>query len=139
MVKFNDNVEISYKDKNIYINNEKFEYNSKLNKQIKTDFVYFLLFLVHNKKNKYSKENLINIFSKEKYINYNKFVKLLYYIKNKIFLNDYVFSSNEYIVLQKRRNLYRKWLLYVCKYELEACIRIQSVIRGYIVRKIKID
>ena len=137
MVKFNENVEISYKDKNIYINNEQFEYNSKLNKQIKTDFVYFLLFIVHNKKVKYNKEQLINIFSKEKYINYNKFVKLLFYIKNKIFLNDYVFSCNEYIVLQKRRNLYRKWLIYICKYELEACIRIQSSFRGYIVRKNK--
>ena len=137
MVKFNDNVEISYKDKKIYINDEQFEYNSKLNKQIKTDFVYFLLFIVHNKKNKYTKENLINIFSKEKYINYNKFIKLLYYIKNKIFLNDYVFSCNEYVVLQKRRNLYRKWLLYICKYELEACIRIQSLFRGYIIRKNK--
>ena len=137
MVKFNDNVKINYKDKKIYINDEQFEYNSKLNKQIKTDFVYFLLFIVHNKKNKFTKENLINIFSKEKYINYNKFIKLINYIKNKIFLNDYVFSCNEYVVLQKRRNLYRKWLLYICKYELEACIRIQSLFRGYIIRKNK--
>ena len=43
MVKFSDNVEISYKDKKVYINKDQFEYNSKLNKQIKTDFVYFLV------------------------------------------------------------------------------------------------
>ena len=136
MVKFNDNVEISYKDKKIYINKDQFEYNSKLNKQIKIDFVYFLLFYVHKKKFNLSNKDLINILEKEKYINYNKFLKLLFYIKNRLLLGDYVFSSNEYCMLNSKRNFYRKWLLVVGKYDVEASIRIQSLFRGYLVRKI---
>ena len=55
-IKFNENVEICYKDKKIYINNNQFEYNSKLNKQIKTDFFYYLLMIVHKHKMNYTNE-----------------------------------------------------------------------------------
>ena len=136
-IKFNENVEICYKDKRIYINNDQFEYNSKLNKKIKTDFFYFLLMIVHRKKLDFNYNDLLLLLEKEKYINYNKFAKLLFYVKNKLFMTDYGFSINYYSVDMNKRNLYRKWLLYIVKYELEACIRIQSLIRGYLVRKNK--
>lgn len=136
-IKFDDTVNILYSDKNIYINNNKFEYNSKLNKQIKIDFFYFLVCIVHRKKMNFTTNELIKLLEKEKYINYNKFTKLMYYIKNKLFMGDYGFSFNTYSISSKKRNLYRKWLLYIVKYDLEACIRIQSVIRGYLVRKNK--
>ena len=137
-IKFNENVEICYKDKRIYINNDQFEYNSKLNKQIKTDFFYYLLMVVHKHKMNYTNELFKESLKKEKYLNYNKFTKLLYYIKNKLLLGDFAFSINGYTVSYKRRNLYRKWLLYVLKYDYEASIRIQSLFRGYLVRKRKI-
>ena len=135
-ITFDNTVNVLYSDKNIYINQDKFEYNSKLNKQIKIDFYYFLLCVVHRKKNNFSKKELTELLKKEKYINYNIFSKLLFYIKNKLFMGDYGFSFNSYSISSKKRNLYRKWLLYIVKYELEACIRIQSVIRGYLIRKI---
>ena len=138
-IKFNENVEICYKDKKIYINNNQFEYNSKLNKQIKTDFFYFLLMIVHRKKLDYNHNDLLLLLEKEKYINYNKFLKLLLFVKNKLLLGDFVFSFNGYTISYKRRNLYRKWLIYVLKYDKECCIRIQSLIRGYLVRNKKIE
>ena len=134
-IKFNENVEICYKDKRIYINNDQFEYNSKLNKQIKTDFFYFLLMIVHRKKLHFNHNDLLLLLEKEKYINYNKFAKLLFYVKNKLFMSDYGFSINYYSVDMNKRNLYRKWLLYIVKYDVEACIRIQSLYRGYRIRK----
>lgn len=132
---FNDNVEICYKDRIIFINNEQFELNSRINKIIKNDFVFFLIKTVHNKKENYNKDQLEQIFNKEKYINLSKFTKLLFYIKNKLLFGDYVFSSNEYVIDSRRRKLYRKYLIYVLKYELECVLRIQSLYRGYIIRK----
>ena len=135
---FNENVIVKYSNGEMYINTDKFEYNSKLNKQIKTDFFYYLLMVVHKYKMNYTNELFKESLKKEKYLNYNKFTKLLYYIKNKLLLGDFAFSFNGYTVSYKRRNLYRKWLLYVLKYDYEASIRIQSLFRGYLVRKRKI-
>ena len=134
-ISFNDNVIVKYSNGEIYINKDKFEYNSKLNKQIKTDFFYFLLMIVHRKKLDYNHNDLLLLLEKEKYINYNKFAKLLFYVKNKLFMTDYGFSINYYSVDMNKRNLYRKWLLYIVKYDVEACIRIQSLYRGYRIRK----